>query len=73
MGRKQPVALGAAPADAPWGVRFLGDGSAFIQEVPMRDMTASEWADLDDAQRAQCLALGLYQIATEAPAAAPEG
>jgi hypothetical protein len=54
-------------------VRFLGDGSAFIQEVPMRDMTASEWADLDDAQRAQCLALGLYQIATEAPAAAPEG
>lgn len=45
-------------------VNYLGDGSAWIDGIPARDLTAEDWAELTEAQKAHALASGLY---TQAP------
>ncbi len=45
------------------GVRFVGDGSAYLPGVPMRDMTVEEWSALPDALRTAASASGLYEVA----------
>lgn len=37
-------------------VRYHGDGSEFFFNVPPRDLTAWEWADLEPSRRRDCLA-----------------
>jgi len=44
-------------------VNYLGDGSAWINGIPARDLTAEDWAELTEAQKAHALASGLYQLA----------
>lgn len=44
-------------------VNYLGDGNAWIDGIPARDLTADEWAELTEAQKAHALASGLYQLA----------
>ena len=50
--------------------RYNGAGG-FIMGVPARDLTALDWAELNDAQRQQVLDSSLYQIEVE-PAAVPD-
>ena len=44
-------------------VNFLGDGSQWINGIPARNLTADEWAELTEAQRAQAIESGLYELA----------
>lgn len=57
--------------------RYLGEGHAFVAGVPMRDLSADEWAALGDDLRRICLATQLYTTddapAADAPPAAQEG
>lgn len=46
----------------PIGVRYLGDGSAWVPGVPARDLLPEEWLALTEAQRQQCLATNLYEL-----------
>lgn len=72
-----------APADKPAAqeapapaARYLGEGHAFVAGVPMRDLSADEWAALGDDLRRICLATQLYTTddapAADAPPAAQE-
>lgn len=44
------------------GVRYTGDGTAWVPGVPMRDLLPEEWLKLTDEQRAICLATQLYVL-----------
>mgnify|MGYP000237460349 FL=1 len=44
-------------------VNYLGDGSQWINGIPARNLTADEWAELSNAQQAQALESGLYELA----------
>lgn len=41
-------------------VRYTGDGTQYLEGVPIRDLTPDEWQALSDATRALALASGLY-------------
>jgi hypothetical protein len=43
--------------------RYTGDGTTFLEGVPARDLTAQDWALLDDVQRAAVAASDLYEAA----------
>ena len=58
-GKKRAPAATAAPA----GLRYIGAGAAML-DVPARDLSAEEAAQLDVAA---LLASGLYEPAPEAP------
>jgi hypothetical protein len=49
--------------DQPVQYRYTGDGTAFLEGVPARDLTAEDWALLDDVQRAAVEASDLYAAA----------
>lgn len=42
-------------------VRYLGDGSQYIEGVPARDLTREEWERLRPDLRERALATGLYE------------
>lgn len=48
------------------GVRYVGDG-AFVQGVPVRDLTAQEWDDLPEELQAMALAAGIFEPAVGKP------
>lgn len=41
-------------------MEFIGDGSRFMNGVPMRDLTRAEWAAFTHEQQAQVRSSGLY-------------
>jgi hypothetical protein len=41
-------------------IRYTGDGTNYLEGVPIRDLTLDEWLALSDATRALALATGLY-------------
>lgn len=43
-------------------VRYVGDGSAWVNGVPARDLTHEEWTALTDEQRKTCLSTNLYEV-----------
>lgn len=42
------------------GVQYLGDGSSYVEGVPARDLTRTEWQGLRGDLRDLALATGLY-------------
>jgi hypothetical protein len=52
-------------------IRYLGDGSAYVEGIPARDLTRDEWDRLRADLRERALATGLYAVPptkTEKPA-----
>jgi len=42
-------------------IRYLSDGSAWVDGIPARDLSAEEWAELTPEQRFHAVASGLYE------------
>jgi hypothetical protein len=63
---KKQIRLVVAAKDV-CAVRYTGDGAMFISGAPTRDLTAAEWAALDDHSRGLCLATKLYVLAGDTP------
>lgn len=42
-------------------MQYIGDGSAWVDGIPARDLTNDEWAALTDDQRLHAVASGLYE------------
>lgn len=56
---------------APVAYRYTGDGTAYLNDVPARDLTDADVALLDAEQRAAVAASGLYAPAGATAPAAP--
>lgn len=46
-------------------IRYLGDGSAYVEGVPARDLTRDEWDRIRPALKALAIATGLYDVPAE--------